>query len=187
MSPVELVAAALVLANVALLARRSVWNYPVALAGVALYGVVFWRARLYSDMLLQVFFFALNIYGWAMWRRARVELGDVVVLTMTPAQRIGWASFGLVATAGWAALMDRYTDASLPWWDAAVAVPSVFAQAMLARRWLENWWVWIAVDIVSIGLYAWKGLWVTSVLYVLLLALAIWGLSGWRRAARGRA
>ena len=182
MSPVELAAAALVLANVALLARRSVWNYPVALVGVALYGWVFWRAKLYSDMTLQGFFFVLNLYGWAMWSRARAAEGTVVVLAMSAAQRLAWAVAGAAATLGWAALMDRYTDASLPWWDAAVAVPSVFAQAMLARRWLENWWVWIAVDVLSIGLYAWKELWVTAVLYAFLLGLATWGLLQWRRA-----
>lgn len=184
MSPIELAAAALVLANVAMLARRSVWNYPVALCGVALYAHVFWQAKLYSDMILQGFFFVLNVYGWAMWSRARAMEGEVRVLVMTGRRRLGWAAAMIVATLGWAALMDRFTDASLPWWDAAVAVPSVFAQAMLARRWLENWHVWIAIDLLAIGLYAWKELWVTSLLYVVLLGLASWGLADWSRARR---
>jgi nicotinamide mononucleotide transporter len=184
MSLVELAAAVLVLVNVALVARRSVCNYPVGLAGVTLYASVFWQTKLYSDALLQVFFFGLNLYGWAMWSRAKALKGEVLVLRMSVSARVRWMAFGLVATLGWAAMMARWTDAAAPWWDAAVAVPSVVAQAMLARRWLENWWVWIAVDATAIGLFAWKELWVTSALYVLLLAMAVWGMIRWRGALR---
>ena len=75
MNPVEWIAAAFVLTNVALVALRSVWNYPFALVAVTLYAFVFFEAKLYSDMLLQGFFFALNLYGWAAWTRARDESG----------------------------------------------------------------------------------------------------------------
>jgi nicotinamide mononucleotide transporter len=84
----------------------------------------------------------------------------------------------------WGWLMHRFTDASYPWWDAGVAIVSIAAQIMLAKRWLENWVLWIGVDIVSIGLYSAKGLWLTMVLYVIFLALAIWGLIDWRNTRR---
>ena len=80
--------------------------------------------------------------------------------------------------------MHRFTDASFPWADATLAITSVAAQILLSRRAIENWWLWIAVDIGSVGLYAAKGLWLTMLLYAIFLGLAIWGLIDWRAAER---
>jgi nicotinamide mononucleotide transporter len=180
---IEALAAALVVVNVALVAGRNVWNYPVALLAVAIYGWVFAGARLYSDALLQGFFFAANLYGWANWSRSRADAGEVVVLTLDPAMRAAWLIGGAGVCLAWGTLMHRYTDASYPWWDASIAIASVTAQVMQARRAIESWWVWIAVDVASVPLYAAKGLWFTAALYVVLLGLAIYGLVDWRRAA----
>jgi nicotinamide mononucleotide transporter len=78
--------------------------------------------------------------------------------------------------------MHRLTDAAAPWWDAGVAITSVAAQLLLARRYLENWVLWIAVDVVAVPLFAWRGLWFTSGVYVVLLGLSIWGMLDWHRA-----
>jgi nicotinamide mononucleotide transporter len=184
MSEWEWVAAAFVLANVALVALRSVWNYPFALVAVSLYAVIFYEQRLYSDMLLQGFFITLNLYGWANWTRARTGDG-VPVGWLTPAQRAGWAAAILVAWVVWSAAMHRFTDAAAPWADGAVAMASIAAQALLARRRIENWWLWILVDLIAVPLFAWRGLYATSAVYVLLLGLSIAGLIQWRRAAQG--
>lgn len=178
----EASAAALVVINVALVARRSVWNYPVALAAVAIYGWVFAGARLYSDALLQGFFFVANLYGWSNWLRSRSAAGDVPVERLAPATRLAWAGGGIAACLAWGALMHRYTDASYPWWDAGIAITAVAAQVMQARRAIESWWLWIAVDVASVPLYAAKALWFTCALYAVLLALAVFGLIDWRRA-----
>lgn len=180
MAWIEAFAFALGVINVTLVVRRSVWNYPFALAMVSLYAAVFWDARLYSDTLLQGFFFVVNVYGWRLWTSARADVGEIVVEVMSPAARLGWATVCVVGALGWGAAMDRFTDASLPWWDAGIAVTSVVAQILLARRKLENWILWIGVDVASIGLYAAKGLWLTMVLYGVFLVLAIWGLMDWR-------
>ena len=177
----EAIAFALGVINVTLVVRRSIWNYPFALALVTLYAAVFWQARLYSDTLLQGFFFVVNIYGWIGWRANRAAAGAIVVEAMTARSRVTWAAGGIVAALGWGALMHRYTDAALPWWDAAIAIASVAAQILMARRVWENWAVWIAVDIGSIGLYLAKGLWLTALLYAVFLVLATWGLIDWRR------
>ncbi|GAA0671066.1 nicotinamide riboside transporter PnuC [Sphingomonas insulae] len=179
---VEPLAAALVVVNVALVARRNVWNYPVALAAVALYAWVFAGARLYSDTLLQAFFFAANLYGWSNWARSRAHAGEVVVERLAPAARLAWALGGIAVCMLWGTMMHRYTDASYPWWDAAIAIASIAAQLLQARRAIESWWVWITVDIASIPLYAAKGLWFTCALYGVLLALSVGGLLGWTRA-----
>jgi len=187
MSPIEGAAAVLVLVNVWLVARRNIWNYAFGIAGVAIYGWVFFHAKLYSDMLLQVFFLVLNVYGLIQWRRSRAEAGDVVVERMGVGRRFIWAGGILAAVGGWGWLMDTYTDASLPYWDAGVAMTSVAAQLLMAWRKLENWWLWIVANILSIGLYAAKNLWITMGLYVFLLGLAIWGLARWQAARQGSA
>ena len=182
MSQLEWLAAALVLTNVALVALRSVWNYPFALAAVTLYAFVFFEAKLYSDMLLQGFFFALNLYGWAAWMRAR-EGSDIPVGWMTARARWIWGGVTAAAWVVWSAAMHRFTDAAAPWIDGAIAMISVTAQWLLARRRVESWWLWILVDLIAVPLFAWRGLYATSAVYVILLGLSIDGLIQWRRAA----
>lgn len=179
--PVELTAAVLGLANIVLLARRSIWNYPFAIVMVLLYADVFYEARLYSDTLLQFFFLAINLYGWFYWARSKADAGEVEPRTMPARERLLWSIGGPIGIAIWGGLMARFTDAALPWWDASIAITSVIAQILLSRRYWENWVLWIAVDIVSIGVYAAKGLNATMLLYILFLLLSIWGLIGWRR------
>lgn len=188
MNPVEVAASLLLLTNIALVARRSIWNYPFAIAAVSLYGVLFFQNKLYSDMLLQLFYVALNLYGWMNWTRSKADAGEVVVLALDWPARMAWLAGCAALTGGWGWLMHRLTDAALPWWDAGVAMTSVAAQILLARRYLENWVLWILVDIVAIPLFAVRGLWLTSGVYVILLGLSIWGLIDWYRAqARRRA
>ncbi|HEX8420404.1 MAG TPA: nicotinamide riboside transporter PnuC [Sphingomonas sp.] len=181
MTWLEAIAFALGVINVTLVVRRSVWNYPFALAMVTLYAAVFWQARLYSDTLLQGFFLVVNIYGWVGWAANRADAGAIVVEPMSAQSRGRWAAGSVVAALCWGALMHRFTDAALPWWDAAITVASITAQVLMAQRKWENWAIWIAVDIGSIGLYLQKGLWLTALLYAVFLLLAIWGLVDWRR------
>jgi nicotinamide mononucleotide transporter len=185
MNWLEWVAAALGVANVALVVRRSVWNYPFGIAMVALYSYIFYREYLFSDALLQIFFFVVNIYGWANWLRSKANAGEVVVVVLSWRARAAWAVGCVAATAGWGWLMYRYTPAAYPWWDGSVAMLSVAGQILMSRRYLENWWLWIAADLAAIPLYAVKGLQVTAWLYLLFLLLSIAGLIGWQRA-RGR-
>ena len=182
MNFVEALAAALVVVNVALVTQRNVWNFPVALVAVAIYGWVFFEARLYSDTGLQLFFVIVNLYGWRHWSNGIATAGEVRVGRLSAAARGCWL-FGIAfATLAWGTLMHRLTDASFPFVDAGIAMTSVAAQILLSRQKLENWVLWIAVDIVAIGLYAAKGLWPTTILYILLLAISVWGLLDWRRS-----
>jgi nicotinamide mononucleotide transporter len=179
---VEYAAALLGVANVVLVVRRSIWNYPFALAMVTLYLFVFWDAKLYSDALLQIFFFVLNVYGLANWLRSRREAGEVVVTTLSGRERALWIAGTLAASLAWGWVMMRFTDAAAPIWDALIAGLSVSAQLLLARRCLENWALWIAVDLIAIPLYWSRGLGPTALLYMLFLGLAVAGLVGWWRA-----
>lgn len=182
MSGLEIVAFVLGVINVTLVVRRSLWNYPFGLAMVTLYAKIFYDTKLYSDALLQIFFFVVQIYGWIEWRRSENVTGEVAVTRLTPTARIAWLVLIAIGTAGWGAFMHRHTDAAYPWWDGSIAIMSVVAQMLMARRYIENWVLWIALDVSAVALYAVKGLSLTAVLYVIFLALSVWGLIDWHRA-----
>lgn len=180
--PIEIAAFWLGIANITLLVRRSIWNYPFGIVMVALYAWVFYGAKLYSDVILQLFFFVVQLYGWAHWLTRRDETGLVIVARIGRIAAIACAAGALAGTLAVGGLMARFTDASYPFWDASVLSLSIVAQILLARRILENWLVWVAVDALAIGLYAAKGLYPTAVLYMLFFVIAAIGYVGWRRA-----
>lgn len=184
MNTLEIIAVALGLANVGLLVRRSIWNYPFGMAMVSLYLLIFWQARLYGEAVLQVFFFAAQGWGWWLWARAGGLTRLVTVRWMGWRDRL--AALLLVAISslgiGWA--MARYTDAALPYADATIAGASVVAQVLLALRRVENWALWIVIDVLSIGVYCNRELYLTAGLYAAFLVLATAGLIAWTKAAR---
>jgi nicotinamide mononucleotide transporter len=182
MSPIEIVAVLLGIANILLIIRRSVWNYPFGIAMVTLYFVIFRDAKLYSDAGLQIFFVVVNLYGWFSWSRNKAEAGEIVVQRLGRDGSLAWIAGSAVATAAWGCVMSTYTDASYPFWDAGVATLSVAGQVLMTRRYLENWYWWIAVNAISIPLYIVKGLHLTAGLYALFLVLAAAGLLQWRKA-----
>lgn len=180
--PVEMLAVALGLANITLLVRRSIWNYPFGIAMVTIYAWIFFGAKLYSDVLLQVFFFVVQLYGWAHWLSRRDETGHVIVERLTKKAGLIYAVSAIAGITLLGGAMGRFTDASFPFWDASIAVLSVCAQIMLARRILENWIVWVVVDILAIGLYWTKELQPTAALYAIFLVIATLGFFEWRKA-----
>lgn len=186
MSILEAAAALLGVVNVALIIRRNVWNYPFGLTMVAAYTVVFAEARLYSDALLQVFFFAIQIYGWWAWLRGRGRDGLIVVERLQAGGRLAAlaACAGISAGLGWA--MAAHTDAAVPYWDAAIAGTSIVAQLLMSRRKIESWLLWIAVDMAAVALFWSRGLGVTAALYLLFLGMAVAGLAAWKRASERR-
>jgi nicotinamide mononucleotide transporter len=161
--------------------KRLLACWPVVLVADIFYLVVFYQAKLFSDALLQVFFVAFTLYGWWHWWRGVRTEGEVRVV---PLSMRGWLG-GLVAGAigavllGW--LMVRL-GAALPHLDAALTSYSLVGSWWQARKHTANWWLWIAVDGVYIGEYAYKGLWLTAVFSVGLVALAVVGLRDWQRA-----
>ncbi len=182
MTTLEIVAVALGIINVGLIIGRTVWNYPFGLVMVVLYGKLFFDEKLYSDAALQVFFFAVQIYGVFDWLRARGGDGKVRVETLSLRGRLVAL---LVVAIGWLCLataMAKWTDAAYPYWDAAIAAGSVVAQTLLARRFIENWPLWIAVDLGAIALFIVKGLDLTAGLYGAFLCMAVGGLWVWRSA-----
>lgn len=182
--PIEVAAFGLGLANITLIVRRSIWNYPFGIAMVSAYAWIFYGEKFYSGAILQLFFLAVQAYGWAHWLTRRDAQGRVIVARLSGRAALLSILGGLAGAAALGAVMKAYTDASYPFWDAGVAAFSVVAQILLARRLLENWLVWIGVDALAIGLYWTKGLYPTAVLYMLFLIIASIGYVAWRRAWR---
>lgn len=185
MSWTELAGSLLGLVNIVLLIRRSVWNFPVAMVMVALIGVTLFEARLYSEAGLQVFFFVVNAWGWYLWSRARDDSHAVPVGWMGWPARAAWAAVTalLSLSLGW--VMHRFTNAALPFADSAVTGASVAAQILLSLRRIENWVLWTAIDVVSVGLYLYRDLYALAALYVVFGVLSVRGYRQWTAAARG--
>jgi nicotinamide mononucleotide transporter len=180
-SPLEITAVVFGLLSVMYTIRQNVWCWPTGLVNVILYVVIFYQATLYSDVVLQIIYIPLQIYGWFHWRSDFGET-DLPIIRLTAFAACIWAAIAalLIAIDGY--IMHRYFNAALPWWDAAIAVLSLIAQYLLARKVLENWLIWIAVDILALGVYTAKGLYLTTGLYGVYLLLATLGLIAWTRS-----
>lgn len=169
--------------NVYLIIRRSMWNYLFGFIMVVLYAKVFFDYQLYSDSMLQVFFFVTQFYGLWYWLKHKAPDGKVIVEPLSNGSfltALGWT------IALWALLsyvVGTYTDASHPAWDSAIASLSVTAQILLMRRHYQAWYLWITVDILAIGLFYIKDLQPTAVLYAVFLILASIGLVQWKKAS----
>ena len=183
MSWMEIAGALLGLANIVLLMRRSVWNFPVAMVMVALLGWVLADKKLYAEAGLQAFFFAANVWGWWLWSRANANADTVPVGWMTARARLVWAliTAGLSLSLGW--LLHAFTDAALPFADSAVAGASIAAQILLSLRRVENWALWVVIDVVSVGLYLNRELYALAALYIAFGVLSVQGWREWRRVA----
>ena len=168
---------------VVLTIRRSVWCWPTGLIQVSLFIIIFYHAKLYSDLILHGIYVGMQFYGWYCWTAGRsADAGDALpISSLSPRQRIAWLAATVMGTAAWGFGMSTWTDASLPYADAFTTVASLVAQYLLAKKSLENWMFWIAVDSVAIGIYYYKELFPTSMLYLAFLGLAIIGLVTWQR------
>lgn len=183
MNGVEVAGALLGLVNIVLLVRRSVWNFPVAMVMVSLVGVTLFGARLYAEAGLQVFFFVVNAIGWYAWSRVRDGRSEVPVRWLSGRSRGAWGAITAVLSLALGWVMHRFTNAALPFADSAVTGASIAAQLLLTIRRVENWVLWVAIDLVSVGLYLYRGLYFLAALYVAFGVISVLGLREWTKAA----
>lgn len=160
--------------------RQNIWCWPTGLVQVVLYLVVFYHAKLYSDLVLHGIYVVLQVYGWYSWLHGGSDRGPLRVSQLRVRWRVGWVVVALAGTAAWGTGMATFTDAAVPYWDAFTTVASLVAQWLLTRKRLESWYFWIAVDIVAIGVYWYKSLFLTAGLYSVFLIMAIAGFLVWR-------
>jgi nicotinamide mononucleotide transporter len=168
-------------------AQEVIWNFPMGLANNVFLFVLFVDAKLYADGLLQVLFFVLGVYGWIVWARGTGggRNGDQEPVRRTT--RGEWAAFAVAGPVLWAATyvwLDHQTDSPVPVWDALALALSVLATYALARKLVESWWLWIAVDVVSVPLFLDRGLPLIAGLYLVYGLICIRGLRQWSDALR---
>lgn len=182
----ELVAVALSLWMVRCNFRVDPLGWPLAIASSALYALLFLHSRLYGEAALQGVFIALAGWGWWQWLHGTTADGAALPLRrLAPRQRWALAALTLAAWPLLGALLARATDSDVPYLDALPTVGSLAGQWLLARKWVDNWAVWLAVNVVSVGLFAIKGLWLTVGLYAVFAVLSLLGWRAW--AARAAA
>lgn len=182
MSWIEVFATVFGLISVWLNVRRNIWCWPAGLIQVSLYLVIFYQVKLYSDFILHGIYVVLQLYGWYHWLHGGEDQGELRVSRQTPRQRVFWVVVTLVGTLLWGWGMASWTDAALPYGDAFTTVASLVAMWAMARKELENWYFWIAVDVVAIGIYYVKGLYFTTGLYAVFLGLCVVGIVEWGKA-----
>lgn len=182
MNALEAVAAVFGVVSVYLSVRENIWSWPTALVNVSLYFLVFREARLYALMGLQVLFAAISVYGWYHWLFGGAGHTRLRV-TRLPGRL--WIALPLLAVSGTAALgtlLARTTDAVVPYVDSGLTVSSLIAQWMMSRKYLENWGLWVMLDVVYVAVFISRELFVTSLLYAGFLVLAARGHLEWTRS-----
>jgi nicotinamide mononucleotide transporter len=191
---IELLAFLLALFMVVLNMRVNPLAWPLAIISSLLYFGLFWNARLYGDASLQIFFAVMATWGWWQWVGGKYKIhsnhnsADAMPLAVPlqvrtlSARSRGWALLALLVT--WPAMgcfLKTYTDTDVPWWDAFPTTASIIGQWLLGRKYIENWLTWLVVNIVSVGLFAYKGLWLTVLLYALFSVMSVLGWRTWQR------
>ena len=185
-SPLEVVAATFGVISVFLSTRQNIWSWPTAIVNVGLYAVVFYQGRLYGQMGLQPIYLVLSVYGWYQWLHGGDQKTELRVSSASPQLLTVLLALNLVAWLALAAVLRR-TDAALPWLDALLATTSLVAQWMMTRKILENWLLWIVVDVIYVPMFISQRLYATALLYAAFLVLAVMGYVEWRRSLVRRA
>lgn len=196
MSYVEFFGTLLNVACVYLLTRKNIWNWPIGIAGVIMFGALFYQLNLYADLLEQGFYLVTGFWGWYIWatvKKPNDDAEDIVVKRNTQRDNAYWAVGIAICTLIGTWIMTRVhlwlpalfpEPAALPLLDVFTTVMSFAAQILLIKRVLENWVLWIVVDIIAIGLYWYKGVALVAVLYAMFLVLATRGYITWRQTYR---
>jgi nicotinamide mononucleotide transporter len=171
---------------VVLTVYKNPWCWGVGLVGIVAYMFVFFNAKLYADTILQVVFFVQGIYGWYYWLKGTSPTAEnpsekvpVTRLSMREWLLTIVSIVGIALLTG--ALLQRFTDASAPFLDSFIMAASIVGNMLMARKIWDNWAIWVVVNVLSIGLYYYKELYVSSGLYVIFLFLAIKGWLEWQK------
>jgi nicotinamide mononucleotide transporter len=178
--PLEIAATALTLVCVILAVKRSLWQFPTGILGTGLGFFVFWNSQFYSSAVLQPIFIMIQVYGWWFWVRGSNSAAPPI-RTTPPAIVIGGMLAAVaIALVGGSAL-ELWTDAAMAHADAAIFALSIFAQVLLSLKRIENWFVWIVINALSVVVYASGSKWLYAGLYVFFFFNAFWGWWEWRK------
>lgn len=184
MNRLEVAANGFATASILLATRNNIHSWWTSIAGCSLFALLFFEARLYADVTLQFFFIVISAVGWWMWLRGDAG-APLPIRHAPPSLLLRMGLIGLIVGLGYGALLHRFTNAYAPFVDSAVLVLSVIGQLLLMRRLYENWFVWLAVNVIAVPLYLSRGLQLTALLYAGYLFSNIYALCVWRREMQG--
>ncbi len=180
----EIVALVLSLAMVVFNIRVNPLGWPLAIAASLLYFLLFWQSKLYGEASLQIFFVVVALWGWWQWHRGTQAVGAALRVRLLGTRgRIGVLAALALAWPATALLLRSTTDSDVPWWDAFPTAASVIGQWLLGRKYVENWPMWVVVNVVSVALFAYKSLWLTALLYAVFVVMSVVGWRAWARLA----
>jgi nicotinamide mononucleotide transporter len=164
--------------------KENAWNWPIGIVNNVLYVVVFFRSGLFADTGLQVVFIIISIYGWWAWLRGGEQHTHLKVSRTTVPQAVVLTLLTLAGTVAITMLLKSYTPSTVPWGDSVTAALSLTATYMLSRKMLENWIIWNVANVIYMGLYVYKHLYLTTLLYVVFFAMCTAGFIRWSKELR---
>ena len=164
--------------------RASIYLWIASIIMPAIYIFVYYEAGLYADFGINIYYLGAAIYGWLVWKFGHRSKGGAMEMPITHMPQRSWLKAGVVYVVAQffiAWVLINFTDSDVPWWDAFTTALSIVGMWMLARKYLEQWWIWIVVDVVCVGLYIYKELYFTAGLYALYAIIAIFGWLNWKK------
>jgi nicotinamide mononucleotide transporter len=178
---IEIIAALLGIVGVYLTIRQSIWCWPVGLINVLLSLVVFFTSKLYADVVLQIFYLVMTLYGWWFWIYGGEKKFEVPIRKLHRQEFYILLLLGSSFSAMVGFAFARYTDAAFPYWDSALMVWGIIATWAMAKKIIEHWLMWIIIDLNCTALYFCKQLYAFSPLYFIFTVLAIYGYFTWKK------
>jgi nicotinamide mononucleotide transporter len=180
---IELLGAILGILYIFFSIRQNILTWPTGLLTSALYVIVFSRARLYADMGLQVYYVGISLYGWYFWLRGKkpAQKKQVPVRAATKKLQLTLLLTSFILYVIILYILLNFTDSDVPYMDSLTTALSIVATWMLAKKYIGHWLIWIFVDVVSAGLYIYKGLWPTVILFIIYTIMAILGYLEWKK------
>lgn len=185
MQTIEIIGAIIGLLYLYLEYKANKWLWPVGVLMPVVYVWIFFQSKFYADMGINVYYFFASIYGWVRWTKHQTE-GDELPISHTPRRYIlplsviGSALFAIIAF-----ILIRFTDSPVPYGDSLTTALSILGMWMLAHKYVEQWWFWFVVNFISCGLYVWKGLYPTSILFAIYSVISVFGYFKWKRMMAG--
>lgn len=182
MQTIEIIGAIIGLLYLYLEYKANKWLWPVGVVMPVVYIWIFFNSKFYADMGVNIYYFFASIYGWILWNRHRNNGQDELPITHTPNKHILPITVtALLLFAIIAFILVRFTDSPVPFGDSFTTALSILGMWLLAKKYVEQWWFWFAVNIASCGLYIWKGLYPTSVLFGIYSVISVFGYFKWKK------
>jgi nicotinamide mononucleotide transporter len=181
MNAIEIIGFTTAVLGIFLSAKKKIFAWPILIISSLAYAYFFFEIKLYADALLQFFFVGTSVFAWFQWKQESKHSQSLKVKSLSILKLLMYLLITLIIGKVFGLLLTIYTDASYAEYDSLLFATSIFASILSAKLFLENWYLWIVVNISYIVLYIFKDAYITAFLYAILLGIAIMGLRDWKK------